>query len=118
MHPESSLADWGPLGFEIAPGSIAALGPPPESLVRERRVLEALGGPHAWEGVPGPQSCASRRAGDELVVRLQRLEQAWAVALEQRDRLMALEPPLRRTRRPPQLAHKLAVERPQALVSH
>jgi len=82
MHPESSLADWGPLGFEIAPGSIAALGSPPGSLARERRVLEALGGPHAWEGVPGP-SCASRPGGDELVVRRQRLEQAWAVALEQ-----------------------------------
>ena len=66
------MADWGPLGFEIVPGSIAALGPPPGSLARERRVLEALGGPHAWEGVPGPQSCASRAAGDELVVRLQR----------------------------------------------
>ena len=82
MHPESSLADWGPLGFETAPGCGAALGPSHGSLARERRVLEALGGPHAWEGVPGPQSCASRPAGDELVVRRQRLEQAWAVAPE------------------------------------
>jgi hypothetical protein len=31
--------------------------------------------------------------------------------------MMALEPPLRRTRRPPQLAHKLAVERPQLLLA-
>ena len=82
MHPESSLADWGPLGFEIAPGSIAALGPPPESLVRERRVLEALGGPHAWEGVPGP-SCASRAAGDDPIVRRQGFEQPRRIALEQ-----------------------------------
>jgi tricarballylate dehydrogenase len=34
--PRVLLADWGPLEFEIAPGSITALGPPPEPLVRER----------------------------------------------------------------------------------